>query len=290
MKKRCKIVLGLSIVVLISLVFMRFILVKTNEIVVYSNNTKLVGTIATPRFQSGPYPVLIVVQGSGADTRNTLAGFRRLTNKGYGVITYDKRGVGESEGTYSKMTFKDGDELMKILAKDVNAIVDFASNRNEIDATNIGLIGNSQAGWIMPIAANQNTKISYFICISGPAVTFGVEEYFSQLTGDDPGFYFGLSDDEIEKRLNQYSGSTGYDPRPELNKLKIPSFWILGGKDRSVPTKYTIEEIHNLSNKNLFDIKVFPKGNHSIMNSDDGNRINYWNDIYNWLEELHNND
>ena len=193
MKKALIIIFSFFFVVIILLMVSKFIMVKTRNINIYSGDTKLAGTIATPRFQKGPFPAIVVVHGSGTDTRKRLRGYWRLTSKGFAVITYDKRGTGESEGDYGPMTFEKGETLLETLAQDTNAVVNYSLEQNEIKSNKIGLIGGSQAGWIMPITANLNPKISYFISISGPAVTFGIEEYFSQLTGDDPGFFHGLN-------------------------------------------------------------------------------------------------
>jgi len=51
--------------------------------------------------------------------------------------------------------------------------------------SDIGLWGVSQVGWILPIAANLIDEISYTILISGPTVTVGEENYYSDLTGDN---------------------------------------------------------------------------------------------------------
>ena len=71
---------------------------------------------------------------------------RFLIRHGIAVLGYDKRGVGESTGDWNIATFED-------LAGDAVAAVAYVKTRRDIDASQIGLLGWSQAGWIMPLAA-----------------------------------------------------------------------------------------------------------------------------------------
>ena len=55
----------------------------------------------------------------------------------------------------------------------------------EVDATRIGFFGASQAGWIIPLAAElTRTRPRFHVILSGNAVSTGVEQYYSDLTGD----------------------------------------------------------------------------------------------------------
>ena len=76
---------------------------------------------------------------------------------------FDKRGVRESTGDWNTATFDD-------LAGDVVAAFEYLRERDDIDDSQIGLLGWSQAGWVMPLAAVRAPDIAFLISISGPGV------------------------------------------------------------------------------------------------------------------------
>src|SRR5205085_9610056 len=88
---------------------------------------------------------------------------RFLIRHGIAVLGYDKRGVGSSTGDWRTATFED-------LAGDVVAAFQYLKTRRDVDAAQIGLLGVSQAGWIMPIAAVRAHGIAFLISVSGAAV------------------------------------------------------------------------------------------------------------------------
>jgi uncharacterized protein len=79
------------------------------------------------------------------------------------VLGYDKRGVGESTGDWNTASFED-------LAGDAVAAVEYLKTRRDIDAAQIGSLGVSQAGWIMPLAAVRTKDVAFLISISGAGV------------------------------------------------------------------------------------------------------------------------
>src|SRR5262245_56982969 len=97
----------------------------------------------------GPFPAVVLGHGSGKTTRDQLIwAARHLTSLGFAVLRFDKRGVGESTGTYVFVGTKDSPWVFPQLASDVAAGIRFLRSRPEIDPKRIGLFGTSQAGWI----------------------------------------------------------------------------------------------------------------------------------------------
>ena len=119
-----------------------------------------------PRAVDRP-PLVVMSHGSQRATAESYA--RRATSlvqRGFAVLRFDKRGVGKSEGEYSK----DFDH-MTLLAGDLVAAADFVKGDSRIDASRIGLMGSSQAGWVVPEAAVRSDHVSFVILLSGPTVT-----------------------------------------------------------------------------------------------------------------------
>jgi len=87
-----------------------------------------------------------------------------LAKRGISVLTYDKRGVGKSNGIYAgpEVGTNNIDSLnLTILAKDASAAVNML--HQQYKNTPIGILGFSQAGWINPIASNQNPLIEFMV-------------------------------------------------------------------------------------------------------------------------------
>jgi uncharacterized protein len=129
-----------------------------------NNGIHLAGTLISPTTH-GKHPAIILVHGSGAEDREYLLPFARfLIRRGIAVFGYDKRGVGESKGDWRTASFED-------LAGDVVAAFEYLKTRSDIDRSQIGLLGFSQAGWIMPLAAIRAKDIAFLISISGAGIS-----------------------------------------------------------------------------------------------------------------------
>jgi len=264
------------------------LLIRGENVSFVSGEATIAGTLALPRSGSPPFPAAVIVHGSGPVARRDVKGYaRRLVPEGLAVLIYDKRGVGKSTGSYSLIGVPESEEKLGQLADDVAAAADLLARRADIDRSRIGLIGGSQAGWIMPLAASRSDHVSFVVAVSGPAVTYGQEVHFSQLTGEDAGPYGDLSEQEIARRMAVFSGPHGYDPTPVLEALSAPSLWLLGGKDRSVPTELSVNNLERIMaiRPGVFDIRVFPNGNHDLRHSTTGRRLDYWTAIRAWLRE-----
>jgi dienelactone hydrolase len=128
-----------------------------------SGGIRLAGTLIAPA-RSGKHPAVILVHGSGAQNRDAILPFARfLIPRGMAVLGYDKRGVGGSSGDWNTASFDD-------LAADVVAAFEYLKTRPDIDAQQIGMLGWSQAGWVMPIAAVRASSMAFLISVSGAAV------------------------------------------------------------------------------------------------------------------------
>jgi dienelactone hydrolase len=147
--------------------------IERREEVRFSNgDVQLAGTLISPTAQ-GPHPAVILVHASGAEDREYLLPFARfLIRHGMAVLGYDKRGVGASTGDWNKASFDD-------LAGDVVAAFDYLKTRKDIQHARIGVLGWSQAGWVMPLAAARAKELAFLISLSGAGVS-GAETTIDQ--------------------------------------------------------------------------------------------------------------
>lgn len=143
-----------------------------------SGSIQLAGTLIRPA-ASGRHPAIILVHGSGPQNRESILPFARfLIRHGIAVLGYDKRGVGDSTGDWNTASFED-------LAGDVIAAFEYLRTRNDVDQTGIGLLGVSQAGWIMPLAALRANGLAFLISVSGagiPAAETTVDQAQNEMT------------------------------------------------------------------------------------------------------------
>lgn len=129
-----------------------------------SGSLQLAGTLISPQ-TGGRHPAIVLVYGSGAEDRRYMWPWARfLVRHGVAILGYDKRGVGQSTGNWNDASFED-------LAGDVVSAVEYLKTRRDIDAAHIGLLGISQAGWIMPLAAVRTKDVAFLISISGAGVS-----------------------------------------------------------------------------------------------------------------------
>ncbi len=138
-----------------------------NEKVFYNNTKgiKLGGSVFIPEKPNGKG--IVLVHGSGPQDRNGYASIIRLladifAREGITVLTYDKQGVGESEGNSEYESFTD-------LANDAVSGIDFLKTRKDLNLSKIGIGGSSQAGWIIAKAIEHNEKKVDFALTIGAA-------------------------------------------------------------------------------------------------------------------------
>jgi pimeloyl-ACP methyl ester carboxylesterase len=143
-----------------------------------SGDIQLAGTLITP-ITGEKHPAIILVHGSGPENREYILPFARfLIRHGMAVLGYDKRGVGGSTGNWNTASFDD-------LADDVVAAFEYLKTRSDVDSRRIGLLGVSQAGWIMPLAAVRAKDLAFLISISGagiPAAETTIDQAQNEMT------------------------------------------------------------------------------------------------------------
>jgi len=142
----------------------RRVAIEKREDVHFSNgDVRLAGTLISPAAGVN-HPAIILVHGSGAENREYILPFARfLIRRGVAVLGYDKRGVGGSSGDWNTASFDD-------LAGDVVAAFEYLKTRRDVDPRHIGLLGVSQAGWVMPLAAIRTKDMAFLISVSGAGV------------------------------------------------------------------------------------------------------------------------
>ena len=251
---------------------------------ILNEGATLAATIAYPAGR-GRFPGVVIVQGSGKLTRHVFVRDRdRLVAKGFVVLTYDKRGVGESTGEYDNVGVRTSPERMPLLGRDALACLRALRADRRVDPARVGFLGASQAGWIIPaaIAAGRPGEVRFAIILSGPATNVGLEYAYSEATGDGIRAHETLTREEIDARVDAYKGPPGFDHVPILGALKTPTLWLLGEEDESIPIRHTERNLRAaIAAGAPITMRMYPGANHGLFAP--SGPVAYWTDVFDWL-------
>lgn len=166
------------------------------EVIIKNGTVALSGTSIIPQ-KKEPVPAVVFLHGSGPMTRDGFRSYAQtFAELGIASVFYDKRGTGESGGSWVTSSLDD-------LANDALAAVEYLNEQPNIDAERIGFWGVSQAGWVASKAAAKS-EMAFMIIISGGGASPRESEIFSY---KKQFAHMGLSDVETAdglKVVNQY--------------------------------------------------------------------------------------
>jgi alpha-beta hydrolase superfamily lysophospholipase len=249
----------------------------------------------------GPYPAAVIVPGSGRVTSRILVPFAdSFARHGVAVLTCDRRGVGRSSGLYARAGISD-------LADDALAGVAWLRAHPAINGKQIGLVGASLGGWVVPLAASRDPDVAFAIIESAPVVTPAEHERMrvhNQMRADgrsreavaqashfmdvklevartgegwtglmelaEGGERAGWSHYvnrpvSLESLRWNWEHVLSYDPRPVLQRLRIPLLALYGRLDRVVEPEFSkerIEEALRAAGNPDVTVRILPRANH----------------------------
>lgn len=131
---------------------------KIKRNVIFHSDVKLSGTLTLPGNDTKPKPAIVMVAGSGSiDRDGNVKQFRSdlmlklsdlLTKNGFITLCYDKRGIGESSGSYLESG------LTEFIADAVSA-VRYIKTVKEVDSERIIVLGHSEGAFIAPAVCSE---------------------------------------------------------------------------------------------------------------------------------------
>lgn len=120
--------------------------------------------------------VVILIHGLGANRSQLLDDAAIVYGRGYGVLVYDSRACGESEGEVTTLGYRE--------AQDVFGAIDFVVSQPEEKSPRVGLVGHSMGGATAILAAAQDRRVEAVIAQSTYAsLEANLESSLQQLTG-----------------------------------------------------------------------------------------------------------
>jgi alpha-beta hydrolase superfamily lysophospholipase len=225
------------------------------------SGARLSGTLFSP-LARGPHPAVVWLHGSGAQARLAygplVASFVR---DGLAFFSYDKRGVGDSEGTCCP----DETGHFNLVTADAVGAVAALRSAPAVDAAQVGFVGASAAGWIAPRATEESGHVAFVALASPGVLRHSIVARFEQFAGGSESSSPRPSEDAISKEVASWKPS-GFDPTAYLAKLDVPALWLFGGADRNVPPVQSVALLRSIARERGKDwtIVVFPGAGHGL--------------------------
>lgn len=261
-----KVILCLLLITIPKQVWSQSAGITITDIKFQSQGVTLSGSVVMPK---NAFAAVVVVHGSDPVKRE-MAFAKRLAKQGIAVFTYDKRGVGESGGVYvgpSVGTNNISTENLNLLAEDASSAVAVLGAKLKGKKLPIGLVGFSQAGWIIPIATTKNPMVRFMVLFSCPTITTLEQLRFQFYTNDNDKFWDTHTEQDARGHTKNDPDKYQFaatDPKVSLNALAIPGLWLFGEKDIQIPVKLCIEQLNALKAKGKpFDYTLFPDLGHN---------------------------
>lgn len=233
---------------------------KTTDVSIPANGATLAGTI-TEAPGPGTHPGIVIVHGAERGQRHFYdIWVGTYTSLGLTVLTYDKRGIGSSTGTFP------GDfptpAALAVYAEDASAALKFLAAWPGVDPKHVGFHGGSQGGWTVPLAIQRHDGASFAVLASAPATTVDQTDEWAGFTNGGVSAPTESDDQMLSEVRTTHSG---YDPAPALRALEVPALWLLGTNDRTVPTALCVEILDSMHKPN-FTVQTLPAGHALLVN------------------------
>jgi uncharacterized protein len=269
-------------------------------------------------YSPGGETALVALHGAGEGTREYPL-YRHLHEvlppAGIGVVTFDRRGEGESTGDSSRGRFE-------LQVEDALAVLE------AIDAGNVGLWGISQGGWIGPLAAATSDEVAFLVLIASTGVTpaeqmmYAVEQQLRLAGYGDEVVERALDlrrrfedwvhtrapepDDELAEELwagadepwwsqvwlpptlldeesrRLWIEEMDFDPRPVFARVRAPTLLFYGEADSWTPVEPSVEAWCAARGSEV-EIVVVPGAEHDLTLPDASLAPEYERTLVDWL-------
>ena len=192
---------------------------------------------------------VIVVHGGGGDRTGAVRHAALLARHGYGVLLYDARGRGESDG--SPVSFGWG------WAEDVAGAIAFLRGRDDVDPRRIGGLGLSTGADVLIEAASEHEGLAAVVADGASAESFADYRNLSGLDAAAP-FYLTLY-----TAARVLSGASPGEPLKELAARVSPTPLLLVATGGSIPAELDFNRIYAEAAGEPVDLWELPDVDHT---------------------------
>ena len=248
----------------------------------------------SPKTRSKPKGVIVFVHGDGALPYDAEGYYRpiwdHLRRLCYAIFSWDKPGVGRSTGNWLEQSMLDRQD-------EVHAAIDHLQEVYGYQGKSIGLIGFSQAGWVVPAVASGNPNVGFVIGVGFAIDWVSQGEYLTRTRLDQQ----QASEEAVSQKMLAYqrdveliSGDISYqnflrntDPTQKrisrtcfefirknirsnalssYEGLNQPILILLGEHDLNVDVKDTALQLtEQFSERNNLFLRIIDDANHGLL-------------------------
>jgi uncharacterized protein len=261
---------------------------------------------------------IVALHGAGEGTRDGLLYehlHRVLPPAGIGVVTFDRRGEGESTGDASRGRFD-------VQVQDALAVLD------AVGVERVGLWGYSQGGWIAPLAAAESDRVAFLVLVASTGVTPSEQMRYANAaqlrlagSGEDvvtralelrqrfEDHVHGIGrerEDELRADLRAaldedwfqflfippvpldeegcalWIEEMDFDPRPVFAKVRVPTLAFFGAADSWSPIPESVDAWREARGDEV-EIVVIPEAEHELTLPDGTLSPVYQRKLVDWL-------
>lgn len=263
------------------------------EVVFTHKNNHLSGHYLKPTNGNSPKAVLIFVHGDGAMPYDAKGYYdfiwEPLRERGYAIFSWDKPNVNNSTGNWLNQSMQDRQAL-------VLSAIKFIKSRYHFSTKNIGLIGFSQAGWVVPALLGKNSKVGFGIGIgfaknwieqsmyhtknrhklaksSKNQVDLAVKSYLKEIEffKDNPLYSkyvkFAGKKAMSKQRYNFVLKNYLLDATKDYHNIHKPALFLWGGKDLNVDASYELKWWEKHPNK-FVTTRLISNASHEMLKAD----------------------
>jgi pimeloyl-ACP methyl ester carboxylesterase len=213
-----------------------------------------------------------------------------LREQGFAIFSWSKPGVGASSGQWLEQSMLDRQA-------EVRAAIHFIRNKYHYTGEQIGLLGFSQAGWVVPAVANNNPDVGFVVGIGFAIDWINQSWYLSKIRLTSEGKTPAEIDLAYEQHLNgirRLEQRLGYQRYRRHNKdapnlmseqrygfvernfqanayddyknLQQPLLILLGDQDLNVDIHETKEKLLTLfRHRNNLQISIISNASHGLL-------------------------
>ena len=281
---------------------------KDEDVRVNASGFSLAATVTLPTDEGtsngGRWPAIVLVSGLEPLDRNaTLSGVpifahlaESLSQSGYLVVRYDKRGTGQSGGRPESARLSDYSE-------DLRELVRYLDDRDDVDRDRIVVVGHNEGGWISLMAAAQENKIAAVALLETPSTRgtdFVLEQQELELDRFSPNATDRHEKIELQSRINSAVVDEGpwdgipdrlraqadtpwfrsfleFDPSEAIRRIRQPMLAIQGELDQQVLRYHAnrIDEMVRAYRRTTIEVVYLEGINHLLVPAHTGNVDEY---------------
>jgi dienelactone hydrolase len=255
------------------------------SVTVGSSPWLLPGNLTVPK-GTGPFPAVVLVQGSGPNDQDETIGPNKpfkdiawgLASQGIVVLRYVKRTKQYPDAFGPGKNFTVEDEVID----DVIAAITLLSGTSVVDHSHIFVLGHSLGGYLAPRIASEDHRVAGLIILAGPTrhledLILEQVRYLTNLSGMNQSGQIKEIEQGVEKvKTLNFTGNESvfglpgsywrdlstYDPVTTAQTLHLPMLILQGLRDYQVTMTDFTRWNQTFTGNSMVTLKTYPSLNH----------------------------